>query len=187
MEQIYDEMTAEARKALAAEGFDEDQQAMLRSIDVRYSGQEHTVTVAIPDNVADAACVAASVERDFTELHERQYGHTMDDPIEITTLRLRATGQIDKPGLPRLTPRGEGAAQDQTPVPDGTRPVYEPGQPGGAAYARYARESLLAGDEIAGPAVISEHTATTVIHAGDRLRVGGHGELVITVGTERRA
>ena len=182
MEQVYDEMTAEARKALAAEGFDEDRQALLRSIDVRYSGQEHTVTVAIPGNVADAAAVAASVERDFTELHERQYGHTMDDPIEITTLRLRATGLIDKPELPLLTPRGQG-----TPAPDGTRPVYRPGQPGGAAYARYARDSLLAGDEIEGPAVISEHTATTVIHAGDRLRVGGHGELVITVATEDTA
>ena len=65
--------------------------------------------------------------------------------------------------------------------------MYAPGQPGGAAYARYARDSLLAGDEIEGPAVISEHTATTVIHAGDRLRVGGHGELVITVATEDTA
>ena len=183
MERIYDEMTAEARKALAAEGFDEDQQAMLRSIDVRYSGQEHTVTVAIPDDVAGPGGVADAVERDFTELHERQYGHTMDDPIEITTLRLRATGLIDKPELPLLTPRAEGS-----PVPDGERAVYQPGQPDGAAdarYARYARESLLAGDQIDGPAVISEHTATTVIHAGDRLRVGDHGELIITVGNAR--
>jgi N-methylhydantoinase A len=180
MERIYDEMTAEATKALAAEGFDEDQQAMLRSIDVRYSGQEHTVTVAIPDDVAGPEGVAEAVERDFTELHERQYGHTMDDPIEITTMRLRATGLIDKPELPLLTPRAEGI-----PVPDGERPVYQRGQPDGAAYARYARyarESLLATDQIDGPAVISEHTATTVIHAGDRLRVGDHGELIITVG-----
>jgi N-methylhydantoinase A len=46
---------------------------------------------------------------------------------------------------------------------------------------------LLAGDEISGPAVISEHTATTVLHAGDRLRVGRHGEMVITVGTDGKA
>jgi N-methylhydantoinase A len=64
--------------------------------------------------------------------------------------------------------------------------VYQPDQPSGAEYARYARESLLAGDEIDGPAVISEHTATTVIHAGDRLRVGGRGELIITVRAEQR-
>jgi N-methylhydantoinase A len=52
------------------------------------------------------------------------------------------------------------------------------------AYALYTRENLLAGDEIAGPAVISEHTATTVIHAGDTLVVGPHGEMVITVGQQ---
>ena len=38
------------------------------------------------------------------------------------------------------------------------------------------------GDALDGPAVIVEHTATTVIHRGDRLRVGDHGELTITLG-----
>jgi N-methylhydantoinase A len=51
-------------------------------------------------------------------------------------------------------------------------------------YALYTRETLFAGEEIAGPAVIAEHTATTVIHAGDHLSVGRHGELVISVGHE---
>jgi N-methylhydantoinase A len=35
--------------------------------------------------------------------------------------------------------------------------------------------------------VIAEHTATTVIHAGDLLRVGDHGEMVITIPTETAA
>ena len=48
-------------------------------------------------------------------------------------------------------------------------------------------ERLAAGDEIQGPAVIAEHTATTVIHAADRLRVGDHGEMTISVGTEGKA
>ena len=46
----------------------------------------------------------------------------------------------------------------------------------------YVRERLLAGDELAGPAVIVEHTATTVMHRGHRLVVGDHGELIITLG-----
>jgi len=46
----------------------------------------------------------------------------------------------------------------------------------------YQREELLAGDQLTGPAIIVEHTATTVIQAGDSLRVGDHGELVITLG-----
>jgi N-methylhydantoinase A len=45
----------------------------------------------------------------------------------------------------------------------------------------FVRENLMAGDEIAGPAVIAEHTATTVIHLGDQLTVGAYGELVIEI------
>jgi N-methylhydantoinase A len=174
--QSYATMGDEAREALEAEGFAAGQQVLTRSVDVRYAGQEHTVTVAVPDGGTD---VAATVERGFTELHERQYGHTMDDPIEVTTLRLRATGLVEKPSLPMLARRESGTAE-----PEGSRAVYVSADRPDVPYALYTRETLLAGDEIAGPAVIAEHTATTVIHAGDRLLVGQHGEMVITVNAE---
>lgn len=172
VEAEYHAMELEAGILLAAEGFRECQRTLTRSADVRYSGQEHSVTVAFP-----GGDLVSTVEESFAAQHELQYGHTMTDPVEITTLRLRATGAVDKPTLPRLPARETGSA-----VPDGTRPVYvsedEPEMP----YSLYTRESLLFGDEIVGPAVIAEHTATTVLHAGDALHVGWHGELVITVG-----
>jgi N-methylhydantoinase A len=173
LEASFAEMAAEAVKVLAEEGFTDDAQQLARAVDVRYAGQEHTVTVAVPDGATD---VAGQIEREFAELHERQYGHTMDDPIEITTLRLRATGVVDKPSLPKLAARAGGA-----PTPQGSRPVYLSESEPAVAYALYTREELLAGDEIAGPAVVAEHTATTVIHAGDKLRVGEHGEMIIAV------
>ncbi|MCW2698971.1 MAG: N-methylhydantoinase [Blastococcus sp.] len=178
LEEAYGPMTAQARDVLGAEGFSAEQQLLTRSIDLRYSGQEHTVTVPIPDGED----VAAALQEHFTELHERQYGHSMDDPIEMTTMRLRATGSVEAPTLPLLPVRAGG-----TPEPDGHRAVYLSATEPAIPYALYTRESLLAGDQIAGPAVISEHTATTVIHAADTLRVGRHGEMVITVGTQERA
>ena len=180
LEANYGPMADEAAEVLAADGFASNKQLLTRSVDVRYAGQEHTVTVTIP---SDTDGVASAVEAEFTELHERQYGHVMDDPIEITTLRLRATGVVDKPKLPALAAREEA----EGPEPDGYRAVYLSEAEPEARYALYTRESLLAGDEINGPAVIAEHTATTVIHAADTLRVGQHGEMVITVGTEGRA
>jgi N-methylhydantoinase A len=169
----YADMETEAAQVLAEEGFDSDHQQVARTVDVRYAGQEHSVTVAFPQDAKDAVTV---ISAEFAELHERQYGHTMDDPIEITTLRLRATGLVDKPSLPALPKREEGA-----PEPAGRRSVYLSEEEPEVEYALYQREGLLAGDVVQGPAVIAEHTATTVMHAGDVLEVGQHGEMVITM------
>ncbi len=170
----YGPMTDQATAVLTSEGFDATEQVLIRSVDVRYSGQEHTVTVPIPDVPSND--IPAAIEKEFTDLHERQYGHGMDDPIELTTMRLRATGLVEKPTLPRMASRAGGAL-----VSAGWRPVYLSADEPAVPYALYSREELFAGDEIAGPAVIAEHTATTVIHIGDHMSVGEHGEMVITV------
>jgi N-methylhydantoinase A len=176
VEAAYQDMESEAAKMLAADGFSAEQQRIARAVDVRYSGQEHSVTVAYPP-AGGTDDPASSVSEDFTRLHEQRYGHSLDDPVEITTLRVRATGLVGKPGLPPLAPRLSGA-----PRPAGTRAVYLSASEPAATYARYRREELLPADVVEGPAVVTEHTATTVIHAGDVLRVGRYGELVITLG-----
>ena len=68
-----------------------------------------------------------------------------------------------------------------TVAPRTTRPVV---QVDGALteYAVYHRDDFRHGDAIAGPAVIGEHTGTTVLHAGDTATIGAYGEIVITVG-----
>lgn len=173
---VYADMEAEARITLANEGFDTDRQKLSRTIDVRYSGQEHSVTVAFP---ADTTDPREAIETEFKKLHERQYGHTMDDPIETTTTRLSAVGVVDKPGLPQVATRINGQATAR-----GKRSVYINGSDA-AEYGLYAREDLLAGDVVQGPAVITEHTATTVMHAGDVLEVGPYGELIISIKNEK--
>ncbi|PWJ49554.1 N-methylhydantoinase A [Quadrisphaera granulorum] len=172
-------MEDDARAALAEEGFTAASVVMARSLDVRYSGQEHSVTLPLHGDGAAGPLDAARVAADFAALHERQYGHTMTDPVEVTTLRLRATGVVDKPELPRLRER---TAADGPLQREGERPVFVNDDAPAVPYALYTREEMLAGDEVAGPAVVTEHTATTVLHAGDVLRVGSLGELVITVG-----
>ncbi|GGM02020.1 hydantoinase/oxoprolinase family protein [Nakamurella endophytica] len=172
-ETTFADMQDDAAARLAAEGFGPDRQVFSRTVDVRYAGQEHSVTIRYPDG----GDVVGGVEEAFAELHERQYGHVMTDPVEITTLRLRAVGVVDRPELPTVATRDGGA-----PPRDGERPVWVSAAEPAVPYALYTRENLLAGDVVDGPAVVSEHTATTVLHRGDTLRVGPHGELVITVG-----
>jgi N-methylhydantoinase A len=47
----------------------------------------------------------------------------------------------------------------------------------------YNRDTLPAGIEIEGPALINEYGSTTVIFAGDKLKVADTGELMITLGS----
>lgn len=169
---LYADMEAEAVQALDAEGFGPERRAFGRVVAVRYSGQEHSVTVDYPAGGVDAR---AAIREEFDRLHLRQYGHTMDDPIEITTLRLHAVGIVDKPDLPRMAERAPGES-----FPSAVRTVTLPDDTE-ADYLLVAREDLLAGDAFAGPAVVTEHTATTVLHAGDNLSVGAYGELVISI------
>ena len=174
LESSYAEMSARAGDVLRSEGFPAERQVLARSIDLRYSGQQHPVSIPLPAGTANPI---ADLGQRFAELHHRQYGHTMTDPVEVTTLRLSATGTVDQPRLPVLPRRAAGL-----PEPFATRPVLDAGDARRVLAGVYRREDLRRDDEIAGPAVIVEHTATTVIHPGDHLVVGEHGELVITLG-----
>jgi N-methylhydantoinase A len=46
----------------------------------------------------------------------------------------------------------------------------------------YARERLAVGDEVVGPAVIEEHSSTTLLWPGDAASVADGEELVVRVG-----
>jgi N-methylhydantoinase A len=111
----------------------------------------------------------------FSAAHRRHYGHGMDDPAEIVTLRLRAIGLLPRPEIPRI-PRGGGSGP---PRPGGRRSVYRGVTGDYAEYDVYARGALRSSDVLAGPAIVEESSSTTVIHEGDTLTVGDFGELII--------
>ncbi|HTX00126.1 MAG TPA: hydantoinase/oxoprolinase family protein [Acidimicrobiales bacterium] len=178
LEEHFAEMRAEGEAALEAEGFEPGRRRFSRTVDVRYVGQEHSVSLPLGERL-DTGEVARLAQA-FAVAHERQYGHAMAEPAEIVTIRLQAIGTVDPPRLPELEP---GDASPPAPVgerlvqrPDGTR----------LAYRLYDRAAFRAGDSLSGPAVIGEHTATTVLHGGDRAGVGRYGEIVIEVAKEEQ-
>jgi N-methylhydantoinase A len=176
LEEQFAEMTEQGHRALEAEGFPPARRHFTRSVDLRYLGQEHTVTVGLNGQLDPGE--VARLEEAFAAAHERQYGHAMTDPVELVTLRLRAVGTVEPPSLPLLE-RGNGTLAK----PTGRRAVYQLGGDR-ADYQLYDREKFRAGEIIVGPAVVHEHTATTVLHKGDSAVVGPYGEIVITVGKE---
>ncbi|MFI5267476.1 MAG: hypothetical protein ACHQ7M_08885 [Chloroflexota bacterium] len=58
---------------------------------------------------------------------------------------------------------------------DPTRPVTCP---------IYDRDLLAPGEEVSGPALIWEYASTTLLFAGDRLRMASTGEMIVEIGSE---
>jgi N-methylhydantoinase A len=176
-------LQAEAAASLVDDGYGENDHVFLVSADLRYLGQEHSVTLPLDGasgGASGGAFDAAELEAAFAAAHDQAYGHTMPDPVEIVAIRVTGIGVGEYPMLPEQEDT-LGAA----PAPTGHREVYV----GGGVrqtYAVHDRSALLPGHTIAGPAIVSDAISTTVIAAADTVRVGGHGELVITVGEESR-
>lgn len=178
LERDYRELEVLVAQDLAADGFDPDACRLTRTADMRYQGQEHTVAITLPGEAIDGD-VIAEVREAFAVSHQTQYGHRTADPVEIVTIRVRGSGLVSRAELPRMD---EDPAGSEPPGPRTHRAVWRGGDGEPVDYAVFERETLAAGARIEGPAVIEERTATTVLHAGDGLRVGAYGELDIHVG-----
>ncbi len=173
---ILEALRGEAVAALAADGIATELQLFEPEAEMRYVGQEHAVALPLPDHNLTQQDLPDLMQR-FNVLHHQHYGHSMEDPVEFVTLRLRATGRLPRPRIPVA----ESDPKAVLPPAKGARLVALLDAPTKMTYAVYERASLGVGLAIAGPAIVEEPTCTTVLHSGDRLTVGPHGELRIDV------
>lgn len=176
---VYAALIEDGRKALAASGVQAGRVTVARAADMRYVGQEHPVTVALPPEIFRRRS-RDSLKARFDEEHLRRYGTCApEEPAEIVSLRATVAGAMKKPPLERIARGGRAPLAS---AKRGKRAVYfaEPGK--AVATPAYAREALRAGNRIEGPALIEEHASTTVALPGDRLHVDDFGNLVIEAG-----
>jgi len=142
-----------------------------RAVDLRYLGQEHTVTVAV-ESLDDWKRLRAR----FDAAHERAYGYAAREvDVQLLNLRLAVVFPLDQPRLPTLEGRTSGAPLFET------RKIYSTLAGGDLEYRVYQRDALRAGDQLQGPAAIEEPGTTTIIDAADTLSIENHGCLIIHV------
>jgi N-methylhydantoinase A len=163
----YREMQEEIESILPPVGVPETH----RAADLRYLGQEHTVTV-----VVGGAGDWAALRHRFDEAHQRAYGYAAPEvEVQLINLRLTVVFPLERPRLPVLERRREGA------VPFETRKIYSARAQEVLEHRVVQRDHLGAGDVLDGPAAVEEAGTTTIIDAGDRLSVEAHGCLLIEV------
>lgn len=180
VEAIYAELEAEGREALDETSVAPERVVVARAADMRYVGQEHAVTVTLPAALL-AAGDRAGVKACFDAEHELRYGTCAPgEGAEIVSLRLTATGALAKPALRGI---GRGGPEPPPGARRATRPITLDG--GVAAATAWDRSRLLAGNRIAGPALVEEHASTTLLEPGDALEVDALGNLSIAVGGGR--
>jgi N-methylhydantoinase A len=162
------EMQEEIEALLPAGGAPETH----RAVDMRYLGQEHTVTVEVAD-VADWA----HLRNRFDHAHRRAYGYAAPEvEVQLLNLRLAVVFPLPRPTLAALG-RGRGAGA----LPSETRKIYSTAAQDSLEYRVVARDQLGAGDRLEGPAAVEEAGTTTIIEPGDVLAVEDHGCLMIEV------
>jgi N-methylhydantoinase A len=179
-EQALALMLAEARRLLAEDRIPAERQRIEMRVEMRYIGQSFELPVPL-DRFGEgewAALVPA-----FHAEHHRRFGHSDPNaPVEIVSFGVTARGLIDTPELPRPA-AGKATPPDAACI--GTRRVYfEAGDASSGDWHEcriWQREALLAGNEIAGPAIVEEVSATTVLYPGDRARIDEFGSLIVEV------
>ncbi len=177
IERIYQELEDEGRRSIASTSVKPDEIAIKRSVDMRYVGQEHAVTVDLPMEIFEKQDRAA-MKKHFDAQHEQRYGTCApEERAEIVSLRTAVTGVMRKPPQEKI--EGAGAEPSKAAF-TGKRPVYFEGV-GFVDTPTYARSALSAGNQVTGPALIEEHASTTVLSPGDHMTVNVYGHLEIAV------
>ncbi|MBM3523260.1 MAG: methylhydantoinase, partial [Alphaproteobacteria bacterium] len=173
-EAVLRELEGEARRQLEAAGVSSADMRVERSADMRLIGQMHDVNVPLPASALDEASLAA-VHVAFATVYAQRYIKPYAGArIEALNFRVRCSGPA-----PELAIRGAAGGGDRrTRIKGERRCVFAGGPVRATVYDRYALEP---GDRIAGPAIIEEREATTVVPPGDEVRVETGLDLVITV------
>lgn len=173
---IVEEMRREARGLLEAENVALESIGYETYLDLRYAGQEFTLRTPVSEaNLYQGD--KASIRKSFDEMHLERFGHfAPDESVEVINVRVVGLSRRPTQTIGSSTATGDGPMRHSRDVGF---------TEGGKVVKRncdvWQRESLPAGFEIVGPAIIEEYASTTVVALGDRAVVGDEGELVVSI------
>lgn len=168
LEPEFSELEARALSELEAEGFSGDTVAVDRAIDARYAGQSYELPVpATPEWRAS-----------FHAAHRQRFGFEREDAtVEAVTLRVTASARVARPAE---TSARTSASPGR---PERTTAIFV--EHAWTQVPTFTRDSLAAGQRIAGPCVVAEYSATTWVPPDWSFDVLATGDLLLSRLLER--
>ena len=182
IEAYYKQMEDEGRAAISASQISPEEIVFERAADMRYVGQEHAVTVDLP-NAFFVSKDRNAIKNHFDEVHKIRYGTSAPkEAADIVSLRVTVMGRMKKP--PRHAVASGSAKLDAQALRT-YKPVYFRSAGKFVDTPVYRRDVLKSGNEFQGPALVEEHASTTVVQPGDSVKVDLYGNLQISIGSDR--
>jgi 5-oxoprolinase (ATP-hydrolysing) len=176
---ILDELAGAARSEVEAQGIPLDRILLKCTLHLKYDGTDTTLEIPLESTAGEQVGIVVA---EFERRYATQYGFLMPDkPLVIEAVAVEAIGAVAS--AEEATPIFEARKLALAPVK--TSRVFTAGAWHDAPL--YARDDLRPGDRIAGPAVIAERNATTVVEPGWAATLTTRDHLILerTVGLQR--
>ena len=177
LEAIFAGLATRAEAWFAEEGIEPAERRIVRTVDMRYAGQNYELPVTLPDGPI-AAATLDRLAGGFAAAHERLYGFVAEgEPVQLITYRVEAIGVVHKA---RLIPR-DPVGPDASAAMLGRRDVWLAEAQNFVSCPVYDRERLQPGNRIAGPAIVEQMDTTTVVLPGMTAHVDPYLNLILEV------
>ncbi|UCF02421.1 MAG: hydantoinase/oxoprolinase family protein, partial [Deltaproteobacteria bacterium] len=164
---LFEDLEKRGLYDLSKEGIREENVRLERFLDMRYQGQSYEIIVPFDHSYIS----------DFHSLHQKTYGYRNEDKIvEIVNIRMRARGIPEKPRLQK--------AREMKEHPPAEALIGERGVVFDQRVKKtqiLARDKLLSGNRISGPAILVEYSSTIVIPPFAEAKVDEYGNVIIEI------
>jgi N-methylhydantoinase A len=158
--EVFAELEQRGRDDLAGTGTGTDGADTVtveRSVDVRFRGQAHQLTVAVPGGRLTDADLR-TVVRAYHDRYRDAYGIDLRAAVQLVSFRVRVVRAVDK-----LDPHPGPLGPPNAPTPDGERLAHFPELGGFAPVPVYAWTKLQPGEVLTGAALVDGADTTVVI------------------------
>lgn len=177
---IYGELKEEGVKRVAEMGFPANEIKVNYSLELRYLGQAHEVSIDIPAQLIEnvKAVDVPAIVNIFHVRHKELFGYSQETaPVELITLKVTASC----PNKNRKHFKIEVGDKDASAAKKGTRPVYFEEYKDFKECETYNRYLLKANNEIIGPAIVEQKDTTIVLPPNTWGWVDAYGNIIIEI------
>jgi N-methylhydantoinase A len=152
-----EELEGQLREWLRRDGVADEDIEVARMLDCRYAGQGYELRLVLENGRFSEA----DLDR-FHALHEREYGHSFGDPIEIVNARVSAVGR--RPALAGV--RSGSGDLDRALVGEREGTFRVDGVLESLPTRFYDRQLLPVDEVLSGPAIVFHADTTTLVPPG---------------------